>query len=132
MLKVYVVTYGSNVLGKREDREISIYSSKKLKENEFIVVEHIDYGVFIGKVVEELEDNWYEDDEDIKKKISYRFVKKIDLSDWLKEKENEKRKAELKQQMQERFAIIDEERKYQYYANLDEEMKKLYDEYKNL
>lgn len=132
MLKVYVVTYGSNVLGKREDREISIYSDKKLKENEFIVVEHIDYGVFIGKVVEELEDNWYEDDEDIKKKISYRFVKKIDLSDWLKEKENEKRKAELKQQMQERFAIIDEERKYQYYANLDEEMKKLYDEYKNL
>lgn len=132
MLKVYIITYGSNVLGKREDKEIAIYSDKKLKENEFIVVEHIDYGVFIGKVVEELKNNWYEDDEDIKKNISYRFVKKIDLSDWLKEKENEKRKAELKQQMQERFAVIDEERKYQYYANLDEEMKKLYDEYKNL
>ena len=43
-----------------------------------------------------------------------------------------KRKEELKQQMQDRFKIIDEEKKYQYYAELDSELKAMYDEYKNL
>ena len=34
--------------------------------------------------------------------------------------------------MKERFKVIDEEKKYQYYAQLDDEMKEMYEEYKQL
>lgn len=133
-LKVYKIAYASGMF-RCNNRQISnIYSTKKLKDGDFIVVEHIDCGVFIGQVLEDVSKTYYEDytDDEIKTVIEYRYVQDIDLSNFIAEKEKEKRKEELKQKMQERFKVIDEEKKYQYYAQLDDEMKAMYEEYKQL
>lgn len=133
-LKVYKIAYASGMFRCNNRQTSNIYSTKKLKDGDFIVVEHIDYGVFIGQVLEDVSKTDYEDytDDEIKTVIEYRYVQDIDLSDYTKEIENKKRKEELKQKMQERFKVIDEEKKYQYYAQLDDEMKAMYEEYKQL
>lgn len=133
-LKVYEIAYASGMFRCNNRQTTNIYSTKKLKDGDFIVVEHIDCGVFIGQVLEDVSKTDYEDytDDEIKTVIEYRYVQNIDLSDYTKEIENKKRKEELKQKMQERFKVIDEEKKYQYYAQLDDEMKAMYEEYKQL
>ena len=133
-LKVYEIAYASSMFRCNNRQITTIYSTKKLKDGDFIVVEHIDCGVFIGQVLEDVSKTNYEDytDDEIKTVIEYRYVQDIDLSNFIAEKEKEKRKEELKQKMQERFKVIDEEKKYQYYAKLDDEMKAMYEEYKQL
>lgn len=133
-LKVYEIAYASGMFRCNNRQTTNIYSTKKLKDGDFIVVEHIDCGVFIGQVLEDVSKTDYEDytDDEIKTVIEYRYIQNIDLSDYNKEIENKKRKEELKQKMQERFKVIDEEKKYQYYAQLDDEMKAMYEEYKQL
>lgn len=133
-LKVYEIAYASGMFRCNNRQTSNIYSTKKLKDGDFIVVEHIDCGVFIGQVLEDVSKTDYEDytDDKIKTVIEYRYVQDIDLSNFIAEKEKEKRKEELKQKMQERFKVIDEEKKYQYYAQLDDEMKAMYEEYKQL
>ena len=133
-LKVYKIAYASGMFRCNNRQTSNIYSTKKLKDGDFIVVEHIDCGVFIGQVLEDVSKTNYEDytDDEIKTVIEYRYVQDIDLSNFIAEKEKEKRKEELKQKMKERFKVIDEKKKYQYYAQLDDEMKAMYEEYKQL
>lgn len=135
-LKVYNVRYASGMFrgiayGKQEQY---IYSEKELKKDDFIVVEHIDCGVFIGQVLENVSDTDFEDytDDDIKKEVEYRYVQDIDLSNYLAGIEKAKRKEELKTEMEERFKAIDKEQKFKYYAELDSDFKAMYEEYKNL
>ena len=133
-LKVYEIAYASGMFRCNNRQTTNIYSTKKLKDGDFIVVEHIDCGVFMGQVLEDVSKTYYADytDDEIKTVIEYRYVQDIDLSNFIAEKEKEKRKEELKQKMKERFKVIDEEKKYQYYAQLDDEMKAMYEEYKQL
>lgn len=133
-LKIYKIEYTSGMFSNKTQQTQYVYSDKTLDVGDFIVVEHIGFGIFLGRVIiEEVFDNGdNKTDEDILEHIKYRYVQHIDLSNYMDKINKEKRKQELKLKMRERFAIIDEERKYQYYADLDEDLKKMYDEYKEL
>lgn len=133
-LRVYVVRYASGLFRNNNRQEQNIYSEKELKKDDFIVVEHVDCGVFIGQVLEDISDTDYEDytDDEIKRETEYRYVQHIDLSNYIAGIENAKRKEELKKQMDKKFAEIDKEKKYQYYAELDFDFRAMYEEYKNL
>ena len=128
-LKVYLVEYASGMFRCNNRQNTDVCSNKELKEGEFIVVEHKDCGIFIGKVISDESEDFLESEIN---DIEYNYVKHIDLKDYFENINKQKRKEELKQQMQDRFKIIDEEKKYQYYAELDSELKAMYDEYKNL
>lgn len=130
-LKVYSIEYASSMFRCNTPQITRIYSDKKLKEGQNIVVEHINYGIFIGTIIEDQTKEW-ENDEEVKNWIDYRYVQDIDLSNYLAKIEREKKKEELKKAMEERFKTIDKEQKFAYYATLDEDFKQLYDEYKNL
>jgi len=133
-LKVYKVRYASGLFRNNNRQEQDIYSEKELKNDDFIVVEHVDCGVYIGQVLEDVSENVWGDctDNEIKENIDYRYVQDIDLSDYLANIEKQKRKEELKEEMEKKFAEIDKEKKYQYYAELDSDFKDMYEEYKNL
>lgn len=130
-LKAYLVSYASGMFNgnqykRREDTVV--YSTKELVQDQFVVVEHVECGIFIAKVLEDVTARYTRST----KEIAYKYVQDIDLSDYLQGIENAKKKEELKIKMQERFKVIDEEKKYQYYAELDEDLKAIYEEYKQL
>ena len=130
-LRVYEVEYASGMFRINNRQTTEIYSDIELKEGEFIVVEHINCGVFICKVIGETTDE-YECDKEIRDCISYRYIQPIELSGYLTKIEREEKKKVLETKMKDAFKIIDEKKKYEYYATLDEDFKKLYDEYKML
>ena len=133
-LKLYKIEYANGVLMKsRKSSTQYVYSDKELKNGDFIVVEHKGYGLFLGKIIEDVtNDLCLESDEEVITEFEYRYVQHIDLTDYFAAIEKAKRKAELKTKMINQFRKIDEEKKYQYYAELDEEFKKIYEEYKNI
>lgn len=133
-LKNYRIEYASGMLLKNVKRQTQlIYADKELKENDFIVVEHRDCGLFLGRVVEDVTSECeLESDEEIIDVMDYKYISKVDLTDYFTAIEKAKRKAELKTKMINQFRKIDEEKKYQYYAAIDEEFKKIYEEYKNI
>ena len=130
-LKVYEVEYASGMLRCNNRQTTEIYSDVELGEGEFIVVEHINCGVFICKVVEDTTCD-YECDDEIRDCVSYRYIQHIDLSGYLAKIEREEKKKVLESKMKDAFKVIDEKKKFEYYATLDEDFKKLYDEYKQL
>lgn len=135
-LKFYNINYASDMLNSSSNkREKVIFSKDKLEIDEFIVVECKGNGVFIGRVLEDVTDFVKEDRGDFEDPYDvtqYRYVQKIDLSNWIGEIEKKKRKEKLEQEMKEHFKRIDEKKKYEYYASIDDEFKKIYDEYKEL
>lgn len=82
-------------------------------------------GIFLGRILQETPVEAEEYD-------NYKVVKKTNISAYFEAIEKEKRKEELIIQMEEKFKEIDKIRKFEYYANLDEEFRGLYDEYKSL
>lgn len=124
---LYEIMYASGILRSNGHQNQVIVSNKKLKKEQFIVVEHIDCGVFIGKVVQRLEDDAYNAEY-----IEYRYLKNIDLKNWVKKIDAEKRYLELKEKMEIAIEKINKERKYEYYAEFDPEFKKIFDEYKKI
>ena len=133
-LKVYTIRYASGIFRNNNRQEVNIYSEIELKKDEFIVVEHIDCGLFIGQVLMDVSEIDYEDytDDEIKEEIEYRYIQPINLVGYFSEIDKKKRKEELKQKMEEKFKEIDKEQKYAYYSELNDEFKELYSEYKSL
>lgn len=124
----YEVEYASGILRNNGRQNTIIYSTKKLNEGKFIIAEHIDCGVFIARVVEDVTDESYYS----KPSVEYRYLKDINLNDWIEEIDRKKRKEELEREMQSKFAELDKKKKYEYYAQFDDEFKKLFDEYSEL
>lgn len=124
----YEVEYASGILRNNGRQNTIIYSTKKLNEGKFIIAEHIDCGVFIARVVKDVTDESYYD----KSSVEYRYLKDINLNDWIEEINRKKRKEELEREMQSKFAELDKKKKYEYYAQFDDEFKKLFDEYSEL
>lgn len=124
----YEVEYASGILRNNGRQNTIIYSTKKLNERDFIIVEHIDCGVFIARVTEDITEmnSFY------KEGIEYRYLKDIDLDDWMKEIDRKNRKVELELEMQSKFAELDKKKKYEYYAQFDKEFDSLYKEYLSL
>lgn len=124
----YEVEYASGILRNNGRQNTIIYSTKKLNEGKFIIAEHIDCGVFIARVVKDVADESYYN----KSSVEYRYLKDINLNDWIEEIDRKKRKEELEREMQSKFAELDKKKKYEYYAQFDDEFKKLFDEYSEL
>ena len=135
-LKIYEVSYASGMFRNNQRQTATIYSEKDLNIGDFVVVEHIDCGIFIGQVVEDTSEEYYYCFEgtnvDVMEDLDYRYLQHIDLSKYLDSLAKQKRKEELKKQMQHEFIKIDEKKKYEFYASLDENFKKIYEEYKEL
>lgn len=127
----YMVEYASGIFKPKNRSNTLIYSNTKLDIDDYIVVEHEGSGLFIARVDEEIqyskeELDCYEVDRD------YKYIQKVDLTKFFADKEKQARKAELAEKMKERFAVIDEKKKFEYYASMDDEMAKMYEEYKQL
>ena len=124
---LYEVEYASGILRSNGKQKQLILSDKKLKEGQFVIVEHINCGVFIGRVIVDKSDEEYNLDY-----IEYKYLKNIDLSDWIKDIERKERLKELSLEMEEKFAEIDKRKKFEYYAQIDDDFKELYLEYTQL
>lgn len=123
---IYKVKYASCLMTNYNNQTIEVWSTQKLENDSFIVVEHEGYGVFIGQVIEEIEDlRLYLSKE-------YKFLKNIDLSEWVDEIKRKERVAELEAKMENRFEDIDRKKRYEYYAELDDRFRELYLEYERL
>lgn len=120
----YEVEYLSMCLTKGTMKTTIIKSEKELSVGDTIVVEKEDKGVFLGRIFKEMKD--------FKEKVEYRYVQDIDLKEYFAGIEREKRREELKKEMEKKFAEIDKIKKYEYYANLDDSFKVIYNEYKML
>ena len=135
-LKFYQIVYASGILNSNGyKQEKIIFSTQELEIGDFVVVESKGNGVFIGKIIEDVTDFVKEDKGDFENPYDitqYRYIQKIDLSNWIDEIEKKKRKEKLEQEMKEHFKRIDEKKKYEYYASIDDDFKKIYDEYKEL
>lgn len=124
-LKTYVVEYASSMFTDNP-KQNCINSYEELKEGEYIIVEHEGYGVFIAKVL------YFNYDGSVDYDYPYRYLQHIDLSDYLDKIERQKRKEELEKEMEKRLENIDKKLKLKYYASVDSEFKKLFDEYESL
>lgn len=135
-LKIYEVEYSSCLFIKQKRSTQTIYSDKELNIGDFIIVEHVNCGIFIAQVVEDETENYYycteADNNDVISGIEYRYIQHVDLTNYLSKIAKEKRKRELKEKMKEEFKKIDEKKKYEYYASMDDDFSKLYEEFKQL
>lgn len=129
-LYAYQVEYASGLLRNNGRNDVNIVSNKKLTNGQFVVVEHKDCGVFIGRIAEEFDIEF----DDFKKyeDYEYRYLKDINLNDWVAEVDRKKRMEELRCEMESKFAEIDKQKKFEYYAQIDDDFRELYLEYEDL
>lgn len=129
-LYAYEVEYASGLLRNNGRNDTDVVSNKQLKTGQFVIVEHKDCGVFIGRVTEELDIEF----DDLKKyeNYEYRYLKDINLDDWVAEVDRKKRMEELRRKMESKFAEIDKQKKFEYYAQIDDDFRDLYLEYSDL
>lgn len=90
---------------------------------ETVVIEKEGRGIFLGKIIGKALS------EDVE---GYNIVQKVDVSAYFDAIEREKKREELMGLMEEKFREIDKMKKYEYYATLDKEFGRLYEEFKNL
>lgn len=129
-LYAYQVEYASGLLRNNGRNDVSIVSNKQLQTGQFVVIEHKDCGVFIGVVADEL--NVEFDDTKKYENYEYRYLKDINLDDWVAEINRKKRIEELKCEMENKFTEIDKQKKFEYYAQIDDDFRELYLEYEDL
>jgi hypothetical protein len=101
-----------------------LVSAVELKEGDTVVIEKKGRGLFLGKIIPKQPFISCEDG------LGYSFVQHIDVSAYFDAIEREERRAELRKEMEAKFAELDKEKKYAYYATLDEDFKELYDAYR--
>lgn len=121
----YEFEYLSEVLFEECNRRTNyVTSAIELKEGDTIIIERNGRGLFLGKII--LKQDFMNCDND------YKYVQHVDISAYFDAIEKEKRRAELRKEMEAKFAELDKEKKYAYYATLDEGFKELYDAYRNI
>ena len=125
-MKVYEFEYLSEVLlSNRRTNYIS--STIELKDGDIIVIEKEKRGIFLGRITGKID---CADDCN----SGYRYIGNAGetVAAYIEAIEKAKRKEELGKQMEAKFKEIDRERKFEYYATLDESFGELYKEYKGL
>ena len=124
-MKTYEFEYLSEV--KLRDRRSTncFMSAIELKAGEVVRIERENRGIFLGRImgVYECECN-----------TDYMYIGKAGevVAAYIDAVDKEKRKEELRAQMEAKFKGIDEERKFEYYATLDDSFRELYNEYREL
>ena len=137
VLKVYNFRYCGTLYGSHYDEKHgTLVSTQELKKDDTVVVEKLHVGVFIGKIEEDVSNNTRfkvcNEKEKLIQDVGYKYLKKVDISDFMEEQEKRIRKQELQKLMEKKFEELDKEMKYKFYAENNDEMKELYDEYINL
>lgn len=88
-----------------------------------VVIEKEGRGIFLGRVIGKA----------LSKDVEgYNIVMKVDVAAYFEAIEREKKRKELMGLMEEKFREIDKLKKYEYYATLDKEFGRLYEEFKNI
>lgn len=132
---VYEIEYASGILRSNGRNNQLIVSNKELNDGDFIVVEHINCGIFIGRVkgttLGKTDSDLLQRSFDVEN-FEYRYIQDIDVSNWWSDIERKRRMEELKNEMESKFAEIDKKKKFEYYAQIDDDFRKLYLEYENL
>lgn len=132
---VYEIEYASGLLRTSGRENQLIVSNKELNDGDFIVVEHINCGIFIGRVKgttlgktdsDLLQRSFYVEN------LEYRYIQDIDVSNWWTDIERKRRRKELRNEMESKFAEIDKKKKFEYYAQIDDDFRELYLEYVDL
>lgn len=110
-------------LSNRRTNEFT--STIDLKVGDCVIVEKKGRGIFLGRITEAYDCDCNTD---------YAYVGKAGegVTAYIDALEKEKRREELMAQMEAKFKEIDKERKFEYYATLDEDFKALYEAYKGL
>ena len=100
-------------------------STLDLQVGDCVVIEKEGRGIFLGRIV---------DIDDCGCNTDYLYVGAAGKAvvSYVNALEKEKRREELRAQMEAKFKEIDKERKFEYYATLDESFGELYKEYKGL
>lgn len=88
-----------------------------------VVIEKEGRGIFLGRILGKALSQDVE---------GYNIVMKADVSAYFEAIEREKKRQELMGLMEEKFREIDKLKKYEYYATLDKEFGRLYEEFKNI
>lgn len=132
---VYEVEYASGILRSNGRNNQLIVSNKELNDGDFIVVEHINCGIFIGRVkgttLGKTDSDLLQRNFDIEN-LEYRYIQNIDVSNWWAGIERKRRIEELRNEMESKFAEIDKKKKFEYYAQIDDDFRELYLEYEKL
>lgn len=131
---VYEVEYASGLLRNNGRQNQLIISNKELNDGDFIIVEHIDCGIFVGRVKGTTlgdADNELRDRFDLEN-CEYEYIQHVDVSKWWDEIQRKERIEELKREMESKFAEIDKQKKFEYYAQIDDGFRELYLEYEDL
>ena len=123
--RTYEFEYLSEV--KLRDRRSTncFMSAIDLKVGDCVVIERENRGIFLGRIIGAY---------DCECNTDYILVGKSGevVSAYVDAIDKEKRKEELITQMEAKFKKIDKERKFEYYATLDNDFRELYKEYKEL
>lgn len=121
----YEIEYMSELFRRKdgERRVIYLTSNDIYGNGTCVIVEHKQYGIFIGRIVKNEKANEPIDSD-------YRIVQRVDLDKYLSNIEKEKQRKILRKRMEEKFVEIDKEKKYEYYASIDADFKAIFDEYK--
>ena len=124
-MSTYEFEYLSEV--KLRDRRSTncFMSAIDLKVGDCVVIERENRGIFLGRII-----GVY----DCECNTDYIFVGKSGevVSAYIDAVEKEKRRTEIANELEKRIANLDKERKFEYYATLDDGFRELYKEYKEL
>ena len=124
-MKTYEFEYLSEV--KLRDRRSTncFVSAIDLKVGDCVVIERENRGIFLGRIIGAY---------DCECNTDYMYIGKSGevVSAYIDAVDKEKRKEELIAEMEAKFKKIDKERKFEYYATLDDGFRELYNEYREL
>lgn len=123
-MKTYKFEYLSEA--RLSNRRTNTFTSTlDLKVGDAVVIEKENRGIFLGRIVGV---------SDIVEESDYKYVVHAGdgVTAYIDALEKEKRREELRRLLEEQGAQIDKERKFEYYATLDESFGALYKEYKGL
>ena len=118
----YAFEYLSEAL-LRSPRMGEAKTYEEYKIGDTVVIEKEGRGIFLGRVIGKA----------LSKDVEgYNIVMKVDVAAYFEAIEKEKKRKELMGLMEEKFKEIDKLKKYEYYATLDKEFGRLYEEFKNI
>ena len=123
-MKTYEFEYLSEAKSKGSSRTNCFTSDKELSVDSCVVIEKEGRGIFLGRIIRVTDEYFYDTD--------YKYIGDAGkaVAAYIDALEKEKRRAELRKEMEAKFAELDKEKKYAYYATLDEGFKELYDAYR--
>jgi len=133
---VYEIEYASGLLRNNGRQNQIIMSDKELKEGQFIIVEHIGCGIFIGRVkgytLGDADNSLTQEVFNIADAKEYRYIQDVDVSKWWDKIQREERMEQLREEMENKFEEIDKKKKFEYYSQIDDDFRELFLEYKEL